>query len=264
MNTPPTTDAFTPRTMWTDLLDSWDLQQEVYIERRESRFGLMLDLIDRLGPDRPLRVVDVACGPGSLSRRVLDRFPDSRVVAVDMDPVLLAIGRRALAVHEGRLQWVERDLRDETWVGAVGTEPVDVVVSSTATHWLSRRELATLYRQLRSLLGPGGILLNADFMPLAPGGIVEAVRSVDEHRQRAATAAGAQAWETWWTSVVAEPELKAEVDRRNDLLESTGGSSSERDSATSDDHCAALRSAGFAEAVTVWQDLQEFLVVAIT
>jgi SAM-dependent methyltransferase len=41
-------------------------------------------------------VLDLACGPGSISQRLLARFRNAQAIAVDMDPVMLAIGRGTL------------------------------------------------------------------------------------------------------------------------------------------------------------------------
>jgi trans-aconitate methyltransferase len=63
--------------------------------------------------------IDLACGPGSLSQRLLQRFPQARVIAVDVDPVLLALGRGALGTVGGRLRWVDADLASPDWAQAL-------------------------------------------------------------------------------------------------------------------------------------------------
>ncbi len=40
-------------------------------------------------------MLDLGCGPGSLATRLLDRIPAATVIALDADPVLLAIGQAA-------------------------------------------------------------------------------------------------------------------------------------------------------------------------
>ncbi|MDN5915253.1 MAG: class I SAM-dependent methyltransferase [Pseudonocardia sp.] len=53
----------------------------------------MSDVVDRLGA-APGRLLDLACGPGSLARRAVRRFPGAEVVGVDFDPVMLELARR--------------------------------------------------------------------------------------------------------------------------------------------------------------------------
>ena len=76
-------------------IDRWDAQQEWYMPDREDRFTVLIDAVEAgVGRDGPL-VLDLGCGPGSLAVRLLDRIPAARVVAVDTDPLLLALGRAA-------------------------------------------------------------------------------------------------------------------------------------------------------------------------
>ena len=75
-------------TLREELRTSWESQQAIHAPDRELRFRLMLDNVEQL-TGQPARVLDLACGPGSITRRVLDRFPTARVVAVDIDPLLL-------------------------------------------------------------------------------------------------------------------------------------------------------------------------------
>src|SRR6202161_4342386 len=76
-----------------DWIGRWDRQQEVYMADREDRFTALIDAVEAgaVRPD-PL-VLDLGCGPGSLSVRLLARLPEATVVAVDADPVTLALGR---------------------------------------------------------------------------------------------------------------------------------------------------------------------------
>lgn len=75
---------------WQAWQNSWDRQQEWYLPDREERFRVMLDMVEALVGPEP-RVLDLACGTGSISDRLLKRFPKAESVGVDLDPALLAI-----------------------------------------------------------------------------------------------------------------------------------------------------------------------------
>ena len=94
---------------WQDWLRRWDAQQTGYVPERESRFSAMFDVIDHVLPPSFV-AVDLGCGPGSMSQRMLARFPAAQAIAVDMDPVMLALGHGALGTAEDRLRWVDADL----------------------------------------------------------------------------------------------------------------------------------------------------------
>jgi len=254
------------------LLADWDRQQSGYLLQREGRFTAALDTMAELVGDRLAAggtVLDLACGPGSFSARVLDRFPAARVVAVDMDPVLVAVGSAALADRADRLSWVDADLRDPGWPARLPVGEVDAVVSSTALHWLSAGQLAATYRRVAGLLRPGGVLLNADNMAYDPGQEVFARLTAAAERRRAEQAFGTEGapdWDTWWAAAVAAPELAgavAERDRRN---------AAERGPDDHDPgarltgvrlHVAALLEAGFTEAGTIWQDHDDRVLLGV-
>ena len=252
------------------LLADWDRQQSGYLLQREGRFTAALDTMAELVGDRLAAggtVLDLACGPGSFSARVLARFPAARVVAVDMDPVLLAVGAGALA--DDRLTWVDADLRDPAWPTRLPVAEVDAVVSSTALHWLSAGQLAATYRRVAALLRPGGVLLNADNMAYDPHQQVFARLTAAAERRRAEQAFGAEGapdWDAWWAAALAAPELAgavAERERRNAVERGP------------DDHdpgarltgvrlqVAALLEAGFADAGTIWQDHDDRVLLGV-
>jgi len=113
-------------------------------------------------------VLDLACGPGSLSQRLLARFPEARAIAIDIDPVMLALGRGALGTIDGRLRWVAADLASRDWAMELGEEHVDAVLSTTALHWREPEPLARVYHNLGTLLRPGGIFSTATIWLSAP------------------------------------------------------------------------------------------------
>ena len=76
-----------------DWFKRWEAMMNAYIPRRVERFDVMLEWAD-LPRRRPARILDLGCGPGSLAFRAARAYPRARVVAVDFDPILLAIGRR--------------------------------------------------------------------------------------------------------------------------------------------------------------------------
>lgn len=76
---------------WGRWLERWDKQQTGYLPDRESRYSAMFDVLEAQLPEEFL-AIDLASGPGSLSQRLLDRFSKAKCIAVDLDPVLLALG----------------------------------------------------------------------------------------------------------------------------------------------------------------------------
>src|SRR6185437_6844047 len=63
-----------------------------YYQKQNS---LMMDLIP-LDRQAPFRALDLGCGPGVLSRLLLDTFPNAQVTAFDTSPVMLGTCKKKL------------------------------------------------------------------------------------------------------------------------------------------------------------------------
>ncbi len=246
---------------WHQWLRRWDRQQAGYLPFREERFDAMFDALEALLPPGFI-ALDLGSGPGSLSQRLLHRFPQARSIAVDQDPVLLAMGTGALGDLDGRLQWVDTDLREPSWRTRIGVESVDVALSTTALHWLPAAHLVRLYGELGQLIRPGGLFLNGDHMAYGPGmePFTRVRELVSRREERAAEQNGAESWTGWWDALKAEPALAALfAERERRQPESTHGDFE----LTYDLHAAALGNADFHSVGVLWQHLDDRILLAV-
>lgn len=242
----------------------WDRQQEGYLPDREERFTVLIDAVEaHVGRADPL-VLDLGCGPGSLSARLLDRLPRATVVAVDADPLLLALGRACYSSLPG-LRFAELDLRRPGWSRELGLERApDAAVSTTALHWLAERDLRALYAELAGLLRPGGILLNGDH--LEADGSASRLRGLEREIARKAIRrrfpdGHPEDWRQWWDAFTADPALASLMAG----LEN-GSSAASHDGSESilmSTHVEALREAGFTEIDTIWQRGDDRILAAL-
>jgi SAM-dependent methyltransferase len=247
---------------WSSWLRRWDAQQSAYLPDREERFDAMLDVLAALLPETFV-AIDLACGPGSISQRLLARFPHARCFAVDIDPVLLTMGQSVLGDAEGRLRWVEANLTEPGWFNLLGEPAVDAVLSTTALHWLEVDPLVRLYRDLGQLVREGGVVLNGDNLSFAPH--QETLRSLaelDAERQYAAAfdEGGAENWVAWWEALALEPGIDHLLDERARRFAHRTG---REPMPIFDVHAAALRNAGFREVGVVWQHLENRVLMGV-
>jgi SAM-dependent methyltransferase len=236
-------------------IDRWDEQQTHYLPDREDRFAALIDAVEAAaGRPDPL-VLDLGCGPGSLAVRLLDRIPDATVIAIDADPLLLALGRTTYGGRAG-LRFTDLDLRSPGWAGSLGLDrAADAAVSTTALHWLSPAALRAMYAELVGVLRPGGLLLDGDHLmedEAASPTLARLGRAlIEREEQRRLPAGPTETWTGWWDAVTADPAVAgpaAERERRR-LSEDHHGS----ESVLLGTHVDALRAAGFAEIGTIWQ-----------
>ncbi|MFG2644338.1 class I SAM-dependent methyltransferase [Streptomyces sp. NPDC048370] len=252
------TDAATTGTDWAAWQESWDRQQEWYMPDREERFRVMLDMVEAVVGPEP-RVLDLACGTGSITDRLLKRFPKATSVGVDLDPALLAIARGYFAEDE-RVSFVTADLKDPSWVGTLPHGPFDAVLTATALHWLHTEPLTALYGQLAGLVRDGGVFMNADHMIDETTPRINAAERAHRHAAMdRAKSAGALDWAAWWAVAAADPVLAEPTARRFEIY----GEHADGDMPSVRRHAEILRAAGFDEARAVWASPSDTLLLAL-
>jgi SAM-dependent methyltransferase len=239
---------------------SWDRLEEDYVPDRELRIRALLDVVDAMAGSAPT-VFDLACGTGTITRRLLERFPAARSIAVDVDPVLLTIASATFAADD-RVRIVHADLRDPAWVDAVLEPRVDAVLTATALHWLPEGAVQRVYRDLAGLVRAGGVVAHAEEMPLVElphldAGLAEGERA----RRTRAQADGRAGWDAWWEEAARDPALRFATAQRREVFGSNYPT--EEFSPPADWHIAALSEAGFAEAGVVWRSSTGAVVAAV-
>ncbi|GHK00977.1 methyltransferase [Streptomyces sp. Y2F8-2] len=253
-----TTTGSTTGTDWQAWQKSWDRQQEWYMPDREERFRIMLDMVEAFVGTEP-RVLDLACGTGSITARLLARFPNATSTGVDLDPALLTIARGTFE-GDDRVTFVEADLKDPDWPARLPYEAYDAVLTATALHWLRDEPLEALYGRIAELVRYGGVFMNADHMIDDTTPRINAAESAQRHaRMDQAMRDGALDWAEWWALAAKDPVLAAPTARRFEIY----GAHADGDMPSAAWHARVLREKGFAEARPVWCSPSDTLLLAL-
>lgn len=153
---------------------------DVIIPHREEHLALVAALVPAR-PEETFSAVDLACGAGSLTQTILERYPSSRLLALDGSPAMLVEAARRLLPFAGRYELRPFDLTRTDWLESLPENP-RAVVSTMAIHHLAGPDKRRLFARLAAWLAPGGALLIQDIV--APAG--------DQARQLYALA-----WDAW-------------------------------------------------------------------
>jgi trans-aconitate 2-methyltransferase len=125
---------------------TWNPDQ--YARFREERAQPFYDLLALVQPRPGMRVVDLGCGPGELTRVLHQRLAARETLGLDSSPEMLA---KAAAIAGGGLRFELGDIdafdADGAW---------DLVFSNAALHWLPRHP--ALFAGLTRALAPDGQL----------------------------------------------------------------------------------------------------------
>ncbi len=105
-------------------------------------------ILDRLALRGDEVVLDAGCGSGRVTKMLIERLPEGRVIAIDGSSSMIEQVRSVLRPGD---EAVVADLL-ELELG----EQVDVVFSSAVFHWVLDHD--ALFRSLRAALKPGGRL----------------------------------------------------------------------------------------------------------
>jgi SAM-dependent methyltransferase len=230
--------------------------QNAYLPFRAQRFSLLFRLPE-IAREAELRILDLGCGPGSLSFTALRHYPNARVMGVDTDPVLLALGRGVAPTQATKgdgVTFLKQDLRDPDW-WADYASTFDMVVSATALHWLSSDDLPTVYARIFDVLKPGGWFLNVDHMACDDPVLQNRYRYLMQKWQQAQLEReGVDDWDAFWsglTRAMASEGLPAQP--QVDQWEGSDDGHSRRF------HVDALAACGFKHIAVHWQYLGEAL-----
>lgn len=242
---------------WPAWQESWDRQQEWYMPDREERFRIMLDMVEALVGPAP-RVLDLACGTGSITARLLARFPEATSTGVDLDPALLAIAEGTFA-GDDRVTFVTADLKDPGWPAKLPYDSYDAVLTATALHWLHSEPLAALYGQVAELVRDGGVFLNADHMIDDSTPRINAAERAQRHARMDQAKPGVPDWSEWWQLAAQDPVLSGPTARRFEIY----GEHADGDMPPVEWHARVLREKGFGEARPVWCSPSDTLLLAL-
>jgi trans-aconitate 2-methyltransferase len=122
----------------------WDASgyQRVSVPHEEWAAALM----ERLPLSSTETVLDAGCGTGRVTRMLVERLPEGKVVAVDGSAAMLEKVRTVLRPTD------ESFVADLTALELA--EPVDAIASSAVFHWIPDHD--TLFARMRAALKPGG------------------------------------------------------------------------------------------------------------
>lgn len=137
----------------------WYLNRRGTIPRREEGYDSLLEFL----PAKIERFLDLGCGDGEVTGRVLSVHPDAEVVAVDFSAEMLRRARERFA-DTPQVTVVEHDL--EAPLDA-GWSSFDAVVSAFAIHHVPDGRKRELYGEIHGRLRPGGALLNLEHVASA-------------------------------------------------------------------------------------------------
>lgn len=108
--------------------------------------------------EKSIQVLDLGCGTGNISKKVLERFNNAEICCIDIAENMIEMTKAKLA------QYKNITFRNEDFAKAEFSQKFDTVVSSLAVHHLQDNEKEAFYKKIYGLINDGGCFYNADIV----------------------------------------------------------------------------------------------------
>ena len=136
------------------------------IRRLLPKYDEMLDVLVGCIASANNRILELGCGTGELSLKVLERYPSASVVAVDYSPRMLDFARAKIESAGYAARWTGIELDFGEWANnpnfsGLG-DKFNSGISSLAIHHLEDEMKLKLFGRIRESLNAGGCFWNAD------------------------------------------------------------------------------------------------------
>lgn len=107
--------------------------------------------------DSAFRIIDLGCGTGTIAKRISEKFPNSKIVCLDIASNMIDIAKYKLSEHKG-IEFITGDFSKMDF-----DNKFDVVVSSLALHHLENDNCKKVfYNKIHDILTDSGLFINAD------------------------------------------------------------------------------------------------------
>jgi tRNA (cmo5U34)-methyltransferase len=142
--------------------DHFEEEAKVFDELIKTLIPFYEDMIQSLILALPfhdkekIKVLDLGCGTGNISKEVKEHFPNAQITCVDMAENMIQIAKSKLTPYND-IEFKIADFRDLKF-----KEDYDGVISSLALHHLQREEQKSFYCRIKEFLKDGGVFYNAD------------------------------------------------------------------------------------------------------
>ena len=112
---------------------------------------------------RSLRALDLGVGSGAFSKRLLEKYPNAELVAIDGAASMLDLAKSRIGELVQRVEWILSDFRMIPTT-ILRPDTFDVVISSYALHHLNAQEKLAVVKSVVQAIKPSGWFLNADIV----------------------------------------------------------------------------------------------------
>ena len=132
---------------------------DILVPGRRETLSIVATLATAFVSEKP-RILDIGCGNGDATAKILELRPHASVSMVDFSEVMLQLAEERFGKNK-KVQIINRDL-NKGLPDRLESSKFDAVVSCHSLHHVEYENKVGLYTQIRQALDEGGLFINGD------------------------------------------------------------------------------------------------------
>ena len=136
----------------------YDCLMQKLVPRYKKQHEIIYDLLPE-STTKKIRVLDLGCGNGALSKLVLKKLPNAHVIGFDITPKMLEAYIENLSEYRGRYELMQGDYRFDS----IGNN-YDIVLAGLTLQHLTWGQRKSFYRLINTILKPEGSFISNDII----------------------------------------------------------------------------------------------------
>jgi len=143
------------------------LSYRAAIPMAQEQIGVMMSILK--SREQPVEsFLDLGCGDGILGAAILGEYPSARGALADFSEPMLAQAREQLKEYADQLTFENLDYGNPDWMNRMQSHsPFDAIVSGYSIHHQPDARKREIYKEIFSLLNPGGWFVNVEHVSSA-------------------------------------------------------------------------------------------------
>ena len=136
----------------------YEILMEKLVPQYKKQHEIIYDLLP-MNTGEEIRILDLGCGNGILSRLALEKLPSGHVVGFDLTPQMLESYVENLSNYSGRFELIQGDYRFDP----MGSN-YDIILAGLTLQHLTWGQRKDFYRMISNILNTGGSFILNDIV----------------------------------------------------------------------------------------------------
>ncbi len=132
----------------------------IFQEFQQAVAGPILRHYLKLGTQRKLNILEIGSGEGATTSEILTLVPNSKIVCVDTDSVLINSAKKRLKGYPNSIAFLNEDIF--SYLPQIEDNYFDVIASCYVIHNFEETQRRILLKDIYSKLKTGGLFVNGD------------------------------------------------------------------------------------------------------